>query len=151
MTSVRWKVASGIAALLSAGCFSYVVVDAPGVPLRPGTELRLTLRQPDRFQLTDVAVENVSTVQGEFVEWVADSLVISVLWLASASGMEHKGKGESAVVAGSHIQRLERKAVSGVKTAGLIGVTVLGSALLNVGLTGGVFGSSGGTKPPPTR
>jgi hypothetical protein len=139
------------AAMSSGGCFNYVPLTPPSPELKPGSELRAALEPPERLQLSEVAVDNVAVVQGEFVQWEADSLMMSVLWLQAGSGAEHLAHGETIVVPLAGLGRLERKSVSLPRTLGLLGVAVLGSALLSANLTGGARGNPGGPGPVPPR
>jgi hypothetical protein len=135
----------------STGCFSYRPLQPPAPELKRGAELRAELRAPERVRLTDITIENVALVQGEFVQWEPDSLMLSVLWLRAGTGTEHRANGETIVVPLAHVGRLQRKTVSLPRTAGLVGVALLGGTLFYAGMSSGASGNPGGQGPIPTR
>lgn len=127
-----------------SGCYVYVPLKSSTPPPVRGAAVRARLAEPGRFRLTDVTAENVSSVDGEVVEWNADRLVLSAFWVRSNSGLEHKGVGETVVLPRTTIATVERKQISLARSSALAGGIALLAVLANAAFIGG-----GGVEPPP--
>ena len=144
--SVKTVLPFGLALVLSA-CFGYAPLkEASPAPAR-ATPIRAYLRTPASIPLTDVTVNNVVVVDGEFVSWQDGELTLSATWVQVADGLEHKAIGETVVLDSAQLDRVERRVISAPRTFGLVGLGALVSVLASTALVGGAGG--GGNPPPP--
>jgi hypothetical protein len=100
--------------------------------------------------LTHITAENISQVNGEFVEWDDGRVAVSAFWLKASTGLEHKAAGETVVLPESSLQSVEMKEVSVALSAALaagavVGVVLVGAAFAASG--GGGEGQNGGPNP----
>jgi hypothetical protein len=114
-----------------------------------GKEVRAYLDVPGQFELQEITVNNVVRVDGEVIEFDDGQLWLSGFWFVSASGLEHKGVGETVAMNLNSLGSLERKRFSIAKSVGLAGAFALISILLQTsGSLGG--GSEGGGPDKPS-
>jgi hypothetical protein len=126
------------------GCFVYV--PNKGTPLQQGQSVQVFLNTPQDVRLTDVTANNVVRVDGEVVSVDADKMVLSAALVTQASGMDQLGENATVVVPRSHVDRVQEKRFSAVRTAGLVGLMALLTTLTAAGVVGGT--SDGGHGPP---
>jgi hypothetical protein len=150
---MRGKLARALPAafVVLAGCFSYRTIDDASPAPPRATPIRVYLKTPASIPLMDATVNNVVQVDGEFVGWQDGDLTLSATWLRVANGLDHKAVGETVVLTPDQVDRVERKVLSAPKTAGLIGISALASALAGVAFTGGASGSGPGGPPPVSK
>jgi hypothetical protein len=146
MRSPRWLLP--ILLVVLSACFGYAPLQETAPAPARATPIRVHLKSPLSIPLTDVTVNNVVVVDGEFVSWERSALTLSATWVQVADGLEHKAIGETVVLDTSQIDRVERRVISVPRTVGLLGLGALLSVLGGGVLSGG-FGGSGSTTPPP--
>lgn len=130
-----------LASLLTMGaCFHYV--PAPDVS-RQGTRVRAELVEPRAVELREVTANNVTNLSGELVSSGPDRLVLSVFALRTAGGFEYLSEGETVVLPGDAVGRVEERRISAVRTT--LAIAILGAAMYAIGSSLG--GSSGGGEP----
>lgn len=132
------------------GCYKHVDVPAGPEDIERGDRVRVYLAEPRQYRLQEVSPNNVVLLDGEAALWTDTSMVLSTWWLRSATGREFRANGESVHLALPDIERIERREIAALKTAGLalgvVGAAVLvGAALLSIG--GGENGGNGGQPP----
>lgn len=120
-----------------SACFHYVPAH-DGV--HRGSRVRVELARPTAVDLREVTANNVTNVSGELVSSGSDRLVLSVFALRAAGGFEYFSEGETVVLPGDAVGRLEERRISAVRTT--LAVAILGAAMYAIGSSLG--GSSGG-------
>jgi hypothetical protein len=148
--TVLAPVAVVVAPVYLAGCFHYVPVDA-GLTPATGTDVRVTLTNPEPFNLGEVTVNSVSLVEGTVVETSTDSLGMWVKWLHPAVGDKVDANRAAFNVPRGNLTRLEEWKVSRKATLVAVAATigVVGAMLGLVSLARDNNGGSGGVNPPP--
>ncbi len=150
MTAMFLRTSSGlrrgvalVLLILVGACMNYVPASVEQVK-RPD-RVRVRLSVPGTYELMDLTANRVIEIDGEVVRWDDEELVLSAWWLAGEGGLEFRGVGETVVVRREHIGEIERRKVSPVKTAGLIGAGVLATALgvATLASPGGTAGGAG--------
>jgi hypothetical protein len=109
--------------LLAEGCFQYVPVG--GTPLDRGSLIRLRLERPASFELTQVTVNDVSIVNGEWVASDAGDMLLSATWLESFNGIGYDGENLTLRIPEANVSTLEAKRFSWWRT----GAVLLGGAI----------------------
>ena len=146
MNISQFRVALFALVFVSAGCFQYV---PPGdvVPTR-GSPIRLYLERPSSFELTQFTINNVTTLDGEWVARDAGDVVLSAKWLESVGGIGFDGENLTVRIPEANINALEAKRVSWWRTgAALLGgaaLTFFGFDALGSGTEGSAGGGGGG-------
>jgi hypothetical protein len=135
----------------STGCFSYVPLETGAGGPALGDEIRAHLSQPDRVQLEHVAAENVIQVDGEFINWDDQRLVLSAFWVKANTGLEFRGVGETVVLNRTSIATVEKKKISPVGTAAIAALIAAVAIFGGLALGSGGFGSEGPGPPPPQQ
>jgi hypothetical protein len=129
-------------------CHHYLPTEVEAVE-RPN-RVRVTLSEPQDFELLDLVARDIVQVEGEVVRWDDETLVLSVWWLRANNGNEFRAQGETAAVPRERVNHLERKQFSLLET---IGLAALFTGLMAVGVgtlsAAGVIGSGSGPSNPP--
>lgn len=150
---MSWRhgiLALGVACTALTACYKYVPVE-PDAQLERGRGVRIHLERPTDFRLTEVGANDVVELRAEVIGWRSDSLATSVFWLRGSTGFEHRAEGETILIAGDNIQRLERKDLDVPRTTGLtIGMAALAGVVGVAVSAGGSEGDGDGNGPPPT-
>ncbi|HEX7118158.1 MAG TPA: hypothetical protein VF212_05185 [Longimicrobiales bacterium] len=131
------------AALLNA-CYAYAPVTGEAAPHR-GARVRVTLDRPRPVVLTDFAVHDAVVLTGEVIRADERSLLLSASAVASRSGFESRGRGETVAVPRDQIRSVERHRFSTLRSAALAGIVVLLGAV--VGAVAGGVGGGGAGRP----
>lgn len=124
------------------GCFAYAPTN--GVSPRPGTRVRVELREPQQVRLGELTANDVMVVIGEVVTEDSSQIVLSALSATTRSGFEHAANGETVRVARSNALAVSRNRISVLRTAGLAGLVALGGAAFVSGVRAGRASGSGG-------
>lgn len=133
-----------------AACFRYVPVETDA-SMERGTPIRVLLSRPADIRLTDLTANSAREVRGEMIEWRGDSLALSAYWVVTATEVEHRARGETVLLAGDGIARIERKEMDVARTAGLAVGVAAATAVAGVAVAGGgnEGGPPGGNGIPP--
>ncbi|MDB4950265.1 MAG: hypothetical protein JWM27_2914 [Gemmatimonadetes bacterium] len=125
------------------GCFAYV--PAPTAPLQQGQSVQVFLNTPQDVRLTDVTANNITRVDGEVVSVDSAQLVLSAALVTAASGVDQLGGNATVVIPRGHVDHLQQKRFSPIRSVGLVGLVVLLTALTASQVVGGGTDSGGGT------
>ena len=133
---------------LSGSSSGTAEVQEPVEPdLLQGKRIRVHLSKPGDYALTDLVPRNVTSIDGDLIQWTEDELTLSAWWMKTESGLEFEGRGETVAVPRTDIGLVERRVVSAGKTVGM--ALLIGGAVAAIGLVFGASGGeSGGTQPP---
>ncbi len=142
---------SPVVLVVLTACFGYTPLEQVGPLPKRGAPVRALLKTPASVALMGITVDNVILVEGEFVGWEDSALTLSATWLKAVNGREYKAVGETVVLPGQQLDRVERRVVSRPRSAGLVGLGALMSVLAGAALTGGVGGSGPGGTPGGTK
>jgi hypothetical protein len=132
-----------LSTLVLNGCFAYM--PSKGAPLRQGQSVQVFLNTPQDVRLTDVTANNVVRVDGEVVSVDSEKMVLSAALVTQASGVDQLGDNATVVVPRGHVDHVQEKRFSVVRTAGLVGLAALVTALTAAGVVGGSSDSGSGT------
>jgi hypothetical protein len=139
---LRSAAAAALIAVLG-GCYSY----GPhrGGELPQATKVRVHLSSTVDVRLPEVTANNVALLEGEIVRADSAELVISASMVWSNSGYEQLGQGATVAIPVSKIGSIEARRFDVLRTAGLAGLVVGGTAATFAANTGGgVRGGGGG-------
>ncbi len=145
------RLMSPVVLVALTACFGYTPLEQAGPLPKRGTLVRALLKTPASVPLTDVTVDNVILVDGEFVGWQDGALTLSATWLKVLNGREHKAIGETVVLPEAQLDKVQRRVVSGPRSAGLVGLGALMSVLAGAAMAGGAGGSPPGGTPGGTK
>ena len=134
-----------VVALTSGACYGYV--PSAALAPKPGSEIRVQMAAPADFQVGDLTIHEVSTVEGNVYQATGDSVALWSQWIYSRMGRYEAG-GAVLFIPRSATRVLEERKLNAAKTG--VGVAVTGAVMafffeLVRRTTGG-----GGTLPPVT-
>lgn len=118
----------------TTGCTHYVPIGPD--PLERGDPVRAVIA-PRAVEVGDIAVRDVETVDGEFVQADQDRLYLSAMRLTTRSGREFQGLGHTVDLERSGIQDLMAKRLHVGRTLLFTGALATGAVLLQMVLSGG--------------
>ena len=130
------------------GCFAYV--PSQGQALRQGQAVQVFLNTPQDVRLADVTANNVVRVDGEIVRLDTAQLVMSATLLTQASGIDQLGQNATVVIPRGHVDHIQEKRFSVLRSAGLVGLAALVTALTAGAVSGGPSDAHGGGVPSGT-
>ena len=144
----RTRALLALPALLAfAGCYHYVPATTTAQP--QGTPIRAHLNTLSAFELAQVTVNNVETVEGEVIRAEAGQLFLSATWLEAAMGGGYPGNGWTVEIPEANVSAFELKRFSWWRTGVIIGGLAAGTwiGFDALGLTGSRGDGGGGTGP----
>ncbi len=113
-----------VATLLQVGCYNYLPLSRSH--LVPSTYLAVTLTESGSDELAPYIGPNVLVVRGRFLSATERGLVLSVSAVENQRGNSFEWKGESVVIPGEFVRRVEERRVARSKTVLLAGASVAG-------------------------
>lgn len=127
-------------AVLTAGCHVYEPVSEPPAP---GTEVRVRLTAPGALEMSRESDEPRRHYEGQLVENDPDTLILSVVQARNVSEFQRsRTLRNNFLIPRDYVQRLEVRALSGWRTAGVVAAGAgVAAFLINRAVEGG--GSSG--------
>lgn len=148
---MRWLGVMTVGFLAVAGwaCYRYTPVETDA-PIERGRAVRAWLERPTDVRLTELTANGAREVRGEVIGWRGDSLALSVFWVVTQTQYEHRGRGETVLIAGDNIARLEKKEIDPARTGGLTAGIVALTAAAGYAVSGGGGeddGDNGGIPP----
>ncbi len=126
---------------LLGACYTYAPVE-PGVPERTAN-VRVQLSTPRAFELGEIIVQNVSTVEGEVITWGDEALALSATQLRSVAGQDFLGRGLTVHIPVTDIAGVQEKRIAPARTGLVAGAGVLLAVLGGALATGSVGGGDG--------
>ncbi len=128
------------AAVLQAGCYNYLALRRGG--LVPATYVAVTLTDAGSDELGQYLGPDALVVRGRYLGPTDRGLALSVESVESRRGDIARWAGETVVVGGEFVRRIEERHTAGSKTVLLAGAAVAGFVMVYQ-----AFGqtSSGGT------
>lgn len=133
--------------LFLSACYTYT----PATDVMPGRQaaIRARLSEPSSFTVGTVSLHAIHLVEGEVVRWDDEHLILSATWLQSTADQGFSGEGQTLVVPRDRIAVVERKNLSKLRTAGVVGLGTVAGLLVRMALPGGGSGGSSGSGGPP--
>ena len=111
--------------IVLAGCYKYVPLDTGAPALARGDPIRAHLDGAS-VDLREVTVRNIQRMDAEIVELSGAELVVSALWLDSATqGIGYPGEGWTVELPRNSVLSIERKVFDVWRTAVVVGGAVL--------------------------
>ena len=110
--------------LLQVGCYNYLPLSRSH--LVPSTYLAVTLTESGSDELAPYLGPNVLVVRGRFLATTERGLALSVAAVENQRGNVFEWKGESVVIPGEFVRRVEERRVARSKTVLLAGASVAG-------------------------
>jgi len=110
--------------LLQVGCYNYLPLSRSH--LVPSTYLAVTLTESGSEELAPYLGPNVLVVRGRFLSTTERGLALSVAAVENRRGNSFEWKGESVVIPGEFVRRVEERRVARSKTVLLAGASVAG-------------------------
>ena len=110
--------------LLQVGCYNYLPLSRSH--LVPSTYLAVTLTESGSEELAPYLGPNVLVVRGRFLSTTERGLALSVAAVENQRGNVFEWKGESVVIPGEFVRRVEERRVARSKTVLLAGASVAG-------------------------
>jgi hypothetical protein len=138
-------------------CARYVPVQTESrpmlEPIAEGTAIRVQLTEAGRAAVAPTIGPDMATLAGRTGSSRGDSLVLQVSRTWHVSGYDETRRGETVVLAPSHVQGSDRREWSvwrSVLLGAAIGTVAVGlrTAVIKSGGAGGLTGGEGGGTPP---
>ena len=120
--------------VMMTGCTHYVPVGPER--LDRGDPVRAVIA-PRAVEVGDIAVRDVETLDGEFIQLDSDRIYLSAMWLTNRNGREFDGLGHTVELDRTGIQDLMAKKVHVGRTLLFTGALATGAVLLQMVLSGG--------------
>ncbi len=139
-----------VAALLEAGCYNYLPLRRSG--LVPSRYLAVTLTESGSEELARYLGPDALVVRGRYLAPTERGIALSVEAVESRGGDISRWAGETVVVPGDFVRRVEQRRVSRSKVVLLAGVAMAGFVVTYQAFgppsSGGLSGA-GGSGPSP--
>jgi hypothetical protein len=113
-----------VAATLQAGCYNYLALQRGG--LVPATYVAVTLTEAGSDELGQYLGPDALVVRGRYLGPTDQGLSLSVASVESRRGDIARWAGETVVVRGEFVRRVEERHTAGSKTVLLAGAAVAG-------------------------
>jgi hypothetical protein len=122
-------------------------------PIAEGTAIRLQLTEAGRTAVAATLGSDMATLAGRTAAARGDSLVLQVSRTWHVSGFDETRRGETVVLAPTHVQSTDRREWSvwrSVALGAVIGAVAIGlrTAVIKSGGAGGLTGGGGSGTPP---
>ena len=134
--------------IVLAGCYRYVPLETGAPALARGDPIRAHLDGAS-IDLEEITVRNIRSMDAELVELSGSELVVSALWLDSATpGIGYPGEGWTVELPRTSVLSIERRVFDVLRTAVVVGGAVLATYFgwdsLAGSSSGGDLGDGGG-------
>jgi hypothetical protein len=132
---------------LATACYAYRPLGSPAP--RMGAEVRATFAEPLPFQLGELTIRDVKSVEGQVYSANGDTVLVWAMWVHTLAGSRYSAQGGSLVLPRERIATFEERRISPARS-GLAAVMAGGLVVLLFTLVESALGGSGGdTRPPP--
>ena len=134
--------------IVLAGCYRYVPLETGAPALARGDPIRAHLDGAS-IDLEEITVRNIRSMDAELVELSGSELIVSALWLDSATpGIGYPGEGWTVELPRTSVLSIERRVFDVLRTAIVVGGAVLATYFgwdsLAGSSSGGDLGDGGG-------